>query len=208
MKMCVDGTWNKDLREFSNLCVKHQNLLAFHYFAPWYVKCYELVNHAPYLAQNLSCVGLECFPIVLELIYEILARNSAEIRVLVRNQKPQSIGRSIGGFSIDQPIDREVRTVNSRRLDRSANRSSKFCREQKALGSITGSIGQSGSISRSIQNIARALQRAGSITGSIQPKPSIQQPAEAITGSIQPFQSICGAIGRSDNSWKTFISVP
>ena len=85
--------------------------------------------------------------------------------------EPQSSGRSIGGFSIDQPIDWEVRTANSRPLDWSADRSSRILawtkslgidrsidrgnrsREQRALESINGSIGQSGSISRSIQNI-------------------------------------------------------
>ena len=71
---------------------------------------------------------------LIELIYVICARNSAKIIAQLRNQKPQSISRSIGGPSVDQLIDWGVFLANNKLLDRSADRSGRVLSRTESLG--------------------------------------------------------------------------
>ena len=79
-------------------------------------------------------IDLVALFLLIELIYVIRAWNSAEIRLLIRNQKPQSIGRSIGGSSIDQLINWAACSANSELLGRSVDRSGSVLSRTESTG--------------------------------------------------------------------------
>ena len=100
----------------------------------------------------LECwqIVLQCFPVVVEFVGVIEVRNSAEIRVSVRNQKlrlihgliwgPRSIHGSIEGWFREQKasgsISRSIQShavTNRRPLDRSVDRSKLFLANRKVF---------------------------------------------------------------------------